>query len=351
MPVADIYSYGKLFTNDFGSTTTHYARLVEDWTINQHLVNHLNFGYTRRFRIEEGPDGVGQWESKLDFHGDFEDILIPNMGTQYGVGNIPVPPGDEGRFTDNSYEFDEALTWITGNHALQFGVGHRRQGFSAYYYSNAAADFSFTNALTSAGNNAAGQPIDPNSGLGAVSLFLGAASTGTIGGPSLASMRARYWDFYGQDDWKLSPKLTMNAGLRYEIPDPVEEVQCRTSQVNFTLPNPGADNLPGAMEFQGSGTGRDGRCSPMNHYWGSWGPRLGLVYQVDNKTVVRAAYGIYYTPSRCPTSPTPTAPAFSRPAISGRRKPTSRPRRLFPARWRVIPACPRPSSPPPLSTV
>jgi hypothetical protein len=296
MPVSDIYSYGKLFTNDFGSTTTHYARLVEDWTINQHLVNHLNFGYTRRFRIEEGPDGVGQWESKLDFHGDFEDILIPNMGTQYGVGSIPVPPGDEGRFTDNSYEFDEGLTWIKGNHALQFGMGHRRQGFSAYYYSNAAADFSFTNVLTSAGNNAAGQPIDPNSGLGAVSLFLGAASTGTIGGPSLASMRARYWDFYGQDDWKLDPKMTMNAGLRYEIPDPVQEAQCRSSQVNFTLPNPGADNLPGAMEFQGSGTGRDGRCSPMNHYWGSWGPRLGLTYQVGSKTVVRAAYGIYYTP-------------------------------------------------------
>lgn len=296
MPVADLYSYGKLFTNNFGSTTTHYARLVEDWTINQHLVNHLNFGYTRRFRIEEGPNGLGQWESKLGFHGDFQDILIPNMGTQYGVGNIPVPPGDYGRFTDNSYEMDEALTWITGNHTLQFGIGHRRQGFSAYYYSNAAADFSFTNVLTSAGNNAAGQPIDPNSGLGAVSLFLGAASSGTVGGPSLASMRARYWDFYGQDDWKLSPKLTMNAGLRYEIPDPVEEAQCRTSQVNFTLPNPGADNLPGAMEFQGSGTGRDGRCSPMNHYWGAWGPRLGMVYQVDSKTVVRAAYGIYYTP-------------------------------------------------------
>ncbi len=300
MPVADLYSYGALFTNDFGSTMTHYARLAEDWTINQHLVNHLNFGYTRRFRIEQGPGGVGPWDSKLGFQGEYEDILMPNMGTQYGIESVPTPPGDNSYFADNDYEYDEALTWIKGNHAFQFGVGYRRGQFTADYYSNAAPDFSFNNVLTSAGNYTsgpnAGQPIDPNSGLGAVSLFLGAASTGTVGGPSLADMQARYWDFYGQDDWKLRPKLTVNAGLRYEIPDPVQEAKCRTSQVNFTLANPGADNLPGAMEFQGSGTGRDGRCSPMNHYWGSWGPRLGMIYQVDNKTVVRAAYGIYYTP-------------------------------------------------------
>ena len=61
-------------------------------------------------------------------------------------------------------------------------------------------------------------------------------------------------------------------------------------------PNPGADGLPGAYEFQGTGPGRDGRCSPMNQYWGSWGPRVGLAYQLDPRTVLRAAYGLYQTP-------------------------------------------------------
>ena len=297
MPVIDIYSLGPLLTNNFGSTTTHYARLVEDWTITPNLLNHLNFGYTRRFRIEQGPNGVGQWEGKLDWHGDFEDILIPNMGIQYDpyLGNVPTPPGDNGHFVDNSYEFDEALTWNKGRHTWQFGGGHRRQEFNAYYFSNAAADFSFDNDLTSAGNNASGNPIDPNSGSGAASFFLGAATNGTVGGPQVAGMRARYWDMYAQDDWKVNQKITMNLGLRYEIPEPVVESQCRTSQVNPTLPNPGADNLPGAMEFQGHGQGRDGRCSPMNQYWGAWGPRAGAAYQLNNNTVIRAAYGIYYT--------------------------------------------------------
>jgi Carboxypeptidase regulatory-like domain/TonB dependent receptor len=299
MPVADIYSYGPLYTNDFGSTMTHYARLVETWSISPTLLNQLNFGYTRRFRIENGPGGVGSWEGKLDWHGDYQDVLIPAIGVQYDpttTNDMISPPSDNSHFADNNYEFDEALSWTHGAHNWKFGVGHRRGEFNAYYGSNAGAHFSYNNAMTSAGNTASGAPIDPNSGVGVASFFLGAATSGTVGGLQDAGMRARYWGMYAQDDWKVNPKLTMNLGLRYEIPEPVEEAHCRSSQVNPTLANPGADGLPGAMEFQGTGAGRDGRCSPMNQYWGSWNPRLGMTYQLYPNTVVRAGYGIYYTP-------------------------------------------------------
>jgi hypothetical protein len=66
--------------------------------------------------------------------------------------------------------------------------------------------------------------------------------------------------------------------------------------VNFGKTNTGADNLPGAIDFQGRGAGLTGKCSPMDHDWKAWGPRVGGVYQIDDKTVVRAAYGVYYTP-------------------------------------------------------
>ena len=301
LPIIDIYSYGPkgLYDQSFGSTTTHYVRIGEDYAITPTLLNHFNAGYTRRFRIEQGEGGVGSWADKIDFHGYFQDILIPNNGIQYipaTGGGMPTPPGDNSFFKDNSFQYDDSVSWSHGKHNWKFGLVYRRQGFDATYNSNAAPDFSFDNALTSAGNLANGQPIDPNSGSGAAAFFLGAASSGTIGGGQNAAMRVEGWGFYAQDDWKTTPKLTMNLGLRYEIPRPVYEEKCRTSQVNPTLANPGADGLPGAYEFQGTGTGRDGRCSPMNQYWGSWGPRLGLAYQVDPKTVVRAAYGLYYTP-------------------------------------------------------
>jgi Carboxypeptidase regulatory-like domain/TonB dependent receptor-like, beta-barrel len=299
MPVADIYSYGPLFTNNFGSTKTHYVRLVETWAISPNLLNQINFGFTRRLRFENAPGAIGSWEGKLDWHGDYQDVLLPTIGVQYDPttnGNMISPPSSNGKFVDNNYEFDEALSWSHKNHNFKFGLGHRRQEFNVFYGSNASAGFSFTNAMTSAGNNASGQAIDPNSGVGVASFFLGAATRGTVGGPQSAGMRARYWGMYAQDDWKVNPKLTMNLGLRYEIPEPVVESHCRTSQVNFTLANPGADGLPGAMEFQGVGTGRDGRCSPMNQYWGSWNPRLGATYEMFPGTVFRAGYGIYYTP-------------------------------------------------------
>ena len=206
------------------------------------------------------------------------------------------PPSENGSFVDNSYEIDDAVSWSHRAHNFKFGFGHRRQEFNVYYGSNAAARFSFNNAMTSAGNSASGDAIDPNSGVGMAAFFLGAATSGTVGGPQSAGMRARYWDIYAQDDWKLKPNLTVNLGLRYDIPEPVREAHCNTSQVNFTLANPGADGLPGAMEFQGTGPGRDGRCSPMNQYWGAWNPRLGATYQLRPGTVLRAGYGIYYTP-------------------------------------------------------
>ena len=68
------------------------------------------------------------------------------------------------------------MSWVKGRHNWKFGVVYRRQGFNATYNSNAAPNFGFTNALTSAGNLANGNPIDPNSGSGAASFFLGAAT-------------------------------------------------------------------------------------------------------------------------------------------------------------------------------
>jgi hypothetical protein len=301
LPIINIYSYGPkgLYDQSFGSTTTHYVRIGEDYAITPTLLNHFNAGYTRRFRIEQGEGGVGSWADKIDFHGYYQDILIPNNSIQYipsTGGTMPTPPGDDSTFIDNSYQWDDSVSWVKGNHNWKFGFVYRRQGFNSNYNSNAAPDFGFTNALTSAGNLANGNPIDPNSGSGAAAFFLGAASSGTVGGGQDAAMRVHGWGFYAMDDWKVSPKLTLNLGLRYEVPQPVFEEKCRTSQVNPTLANPGADGLPGAYEFQGTGTGRDGRCSPMNQYWGSWGPRVGLAYQIDPRTVVRAAYGLYQTP-------------------------------------------------------
>lgn len=296
MPILDEnLTYGKLFTNDFGGTNTHYVRLAYDYTISPNLLNHLNFGFTRRYRVETSPNTIGPWADKLGWHGQLIDNIIPWFAIQYGsAAGVPTPPTNDSEFADNNYQFNEDLSWSHGRHNFKFGAEHRRQEFNVRYYSNSNGVFDYNNVLTSAGNDAAGNPIDPNSGLGVASFFLGAISNGNIPAGQGDGMRAYYYGLYVQDDWKVNPKLTMNLGFRYEIPEPVFEVQSRTSQVNPTLGNPSADGLLGAMEFQGNGQGRDGRRSPQTTFTKSFGPRAGLAYQVDSQSVLRIGYGIYF---------------------------------------------------------
>ena len=197
LPIINVYSYGPpgLYDQSFGSTTTHYVRIGEDYAITPTLLNHFNGGYTRRFRIEQGEGGVGQWADKIDFHGYYQDILIPGNNIQYApppAATMPTPPGDNSSFIDNSYQWDDSVSWVKGRHNWKFGMVYRRQGFNSNYFSNASPQFGFTNALTSAGNLANGNPVDPNSGSGAASFFLGAASNGNVGGaPNRCDARTR----------------------------------------------------------------------------------------------------------------------------------------------------------------
>lgn len=296
MPILDEnLTYGPLWTNDFGGTNSHYVRLGHEYTIKPNLLNHLNFGYTRRYRAETSPNTIGTWASKLNWHGALNDKVVPWLAAEYGTaGDDPFAPSNDSEFADNTYQFDEALFWSHGRHNLKFGAEHRRQEFNVRYFSNADGQFYYNNVLTSAGNDVSGNPIDPNSGLGLASFFLGALSNGDIPAGQGDGMRANYYAVFAQDDWKVSNRLTVNLGLRYEIPEPVYETLDRTSQVNPTLQNPGADNLPGAMQYQGTGIGRDGRRSPQDTFYKSFGPRVGFAYQIDPQTTVRIGYGIYY---------------------------------------------------------
>ena len=106
---------------------------------------------------------------------------------------------------------------------------------------------------------------------------------------------ARYHPFalYANDDWKLTNKLTVNAGLRWDTMPPMREVRDRFSFLNPTMTNP-VTGSPGALLFAGSGTDGCNCTTPMKTYYKDWGPRLGVAYALGNKTVIRAAYGMYY---------------------------------------------------------
>jgi len=104
------------------------------------------------------------------------------------------------------------------------------------------------------------------------------------------SNRWSYGGFYAQDQWRLSPRLTLTYGLRWEWQTPAYESRNQSGEVDLTAPNAGAGNRPGAVVFAGGASGRSFGGTDLSGF----GPRLGLAWSVFKKTVLRAGYGLYY---------------------------------------------------------
>ena len=120
--------------------------------------------------------------------------------------------------------------------------------------------------------------------------------TTTLNYGSFSGVRYKDFSFYAQDTYKLNSRLTLNYGLRYDLDLPASEAFDRFSMVDPTLPNPGADNILGAYTYFGNGTDRNGRKRPQDTYKKAFGPRIGFAYSINDKTVVRGGYGIFYEP-------------------------------------------------------
>ena len=102
---------------------------------------------------------------------------------------------------------------------------------------------------------------------------------------------------YAEDSWKVSPKLTIDLGLRWDYFPPFHEVKDRWSFLNPNLTNP-LTNTPGLMQFAGNYGGAGVSCNcrtPVHSYWKNFGPRVGMNYAVDDKTVFRAGGALVFS--------------------------------------------------------
>ena len=271
---------------------THYVRFGYDYILRPNLLNHFNAGFSRRYRQEFSGIGSygGNWPDKIGLKGVM-NTTFPQISYNY-PNNAAMPSNGANQFYDNTYQYDDNVSWQHGRNSFTFGAEVRLQEFNINILTNTSGNFNFGSGPTSTPDQT--QPNYSQSGFGYASFFRGAASGGGISLPEELGWRVRYYAGFVQDNRKVSSKLTANLGFRYEIPTPVTEAHNQQSFMNPTLPNPGAGNLPGAYEFRGSGTGRSGSNSYQNTFHNSYGPRIGLAYQATPSTVVRAGYGIYY---------------------------------------------------------
>jgi hypothetical protein len=179
------------------------------------------------------------------------------------------------------------LAWSKGRHTAKFGAQYLYLNIVKRLAIGTAGNIAFANGET-------GLPAFPQTGLGYASFLLGDVDHASLATPVNDKESSRVWSFYGQDSWRATPKLTVNYGLRWEFSVGPWETYNRYGGFDPSIPNPGAGGIPGAVTFWGPGAGRNGRTRLLDGYYGALGPRLGIAYAWNPKTVTRAYFGIIY---------------------------------------------------------
>lgn len=269
---------------------TRYARFSHNYIFSPTVVNQFLVGFSRRFRTEAS-NGLGQnWPQKLGLTGVANTTFpcIRFFGTNYqdDLNNC----GDS-QFADNVYQVNDAVSLVRGKHTLKFGGGFNDMQFNTRRLTQASGEFHFAAAETSSDGTPGGA-----GGYGVASSLFGLVDSGTLNYGHTNGPRYKDSYLYAQDTYKVTPKLTLTYGLRYDLDLPARESHDRFSEVDPTLPNPGAGGILGAYTYFGSGPGRNGKHRLQDTYTKAFGPRLGFAYSINDKTVLRGGYGIYYEP-------------------------------------------------------
>jgi len=282
----------------FGGQTpqnTRYGRVSDDYTFTPSLLNHFLAGFSRRYRGEVS-NGIGQnWPTKLGITG-IQNTTFPCFkfhGTPYD--SVLNNCGDS-EFADNVFEFADAVSWVRGKHNFKIGGELRAMQFNVRRLTQSSGEFDFNSPETSSTGDSTGV-----GGNAVASALFGLVDTTTLNYGAFSGVRYKDIAFYAQDSYRVAPKLTVNYGLRYDYDIPATEAFNRFAVVDPTLANPGAGGLPGAYTYFGTGSGRNGKTRPQDAFTHAFGPRLGFAYSLNDKTVLRGGYGIFYEPLKEPS--------------------------------------------------
>lgn len=316
-----LYSYGKYANPIVGSLTpiststlpipytdgrgvieyATLAQLHDSHIISSNIVNQFSLGFSRLFIPLTSNTASGNYPGKAGLTG-----LPPGIAStgfpdiSFAGNNAPVSwdGTNSHAFNEaqNTYDVQDNILWTKGKHNITFGFQFQAlEDNENTPLTGTQAGFTFSNNET-ANFNPTGTLIS-TTGLGYAGFLLGAVDSSVVTQNSVAETGGRYktYAFYAQDDYKVSSRLTLNLGLRWNIWSPFTEVHNVMSFFNPTLANPLAGGIPGALQFAGSGIDSCHCNTPVQQHNINPGPRIGLAYRLGNKTVIRAGYSIFYS--------------------------------------------------------
>ncbi len=266
---------------------TNVLHLNFDSNISPTTLNHIGLGYSR-FRNPNFSLGFDQgWTQpnggKLGLLGLQFDLFPTVQFDTEGYTRFGDHIASDNRF--HTFTFLDTLTMIRGNHTLKIGGEVQQHRDNYRVFDNGGGTFNFTRQTTGNG--------DPNiqSGDAFASFLLGQVNQGTaFFRDSIPGGRYTVYGFFIDDTWKVTNKLTLTMGFRWEPITPHSDPYGRISFMDVNARNAAAGNLPGAMHFGGS-PGNGNRY--LDVLWNNYAPRFGAAYRVADRTVIRGGFGIF----------------------------------------------------------
>jgi hypothetical protein len=274
-------------------------------TFSPTLTNEFRYTYLRRKFLDSRPGYGDNLAEKIGLTGvssaAFPAFTIPGYGVPAGfvAGNVTIPntgaalgnPTMVYRFQTPivDQQFLEGLSWFHGKHAVKFGGEYRAGANDEIRDRGSAGNFTFSPLTTDRPGSSS------TTGNALASYLLGEANAASIQVSDKIPSRASYSALYVQDDWRVTDRLTINAGLRWEVEYPRWVVGNKMNSFDPNAINP-VSGTPGVVTF----AGRNG--TPTRAFatdWNNVGPRLGFAYRLpgSHETVIRGGGGVFYGPT------------------------------------------------------
>ncbi len=279
------------FQAGFGSGTSRNkgmsVGLGETHTFSTNVVNEFRAGYVD-FKFEFLPVGFGTDQNK--------QIGIPGPGGVTVANGISLIGGGNGTYIEylgdfgqyivqqKTLQLSDALTWIKGNHNIKTGFTLLRRDLT-FERTRFGKGFYFYSDFTATPGN---KPELGHTGYEVAEMLVGKTQFTATGVPGFVPRETLSWEnaVFVQDDWRVTRKLTLNLGLRYDVFTPYYEKDDQLANYD-----------PTTRTLVLAGQGGAPRATVDTDY-NNLGPRVGFAYQINDQTVLHGGYGIFYSLDR-----------------------------------------------------
>jgi hypothetical protein len=271
------------------SFASSYQRAISD-----RLLNELRVGDTRRTVARSAAELETSASAALNLPGIPSDARFPDTLPTFliaGYQQLGSPPNTATDFSTSVTQVADSLSWLKGRHTIKLGADLRWERLNVVQPPSPTGSFTFSSLFTDL-------PGTANTGTPFASFLLGQVQQFSIDLQQDAIRnRAHFQEYFIQDDWRLSSRITINAGVRYTLNFPSTEQHNQAAVFNLETQQ---------LEYLGlDGNPRAARQLHKSNF----GPRFGIVTRVTDRTVIRTGYALVWIEQAGITTPF-TTPVF-----------------------------------------